>query len=144
MCHEKRKPSGQNCFTELNVRWPPRFNMTAGTWITRRGDVAGRASLVAGLTPQPNLRRRWAFFGDRSSLCGETSITLVLLALFFREASEKRIVCIRKRLHKYLQSIYGHTIIYGPQIRGFSTDFHRFRKTSKVPYRVTGYSPTGF
>jgi hypothetical protein len=77
----------------------------SGTWITRRGNVAGRASLVAGLTPQPNLRRRWAFFGDRSSLCGETSITLVLLALFFREASEKRIVCIRKRLHKYLQSI---------------------------------------
>jgi hypothetical protein len=44
---------------------------------------------------------------------------------FFREASGKRIVSIRevKRLRKYLQSIYGRTIIYGPQIRGLSTDF---------------------
>jgi hypothetical protein len=57
---------------------------------------------------------------------------------FFLEASEKRILCIRdvKRLHKYLQSIYGRIIIYGPQIRFLSTDFHRLRKTSKVPYLV--------
>jgi hypothetical protein len=136
MCREKRKPSGQNCFPELNVRRPPRFNMTAGTWITRRGDVAGRTSLVAGPTPQPNLQRHWSFFGDSSSLCGETSITLVLLASScFREASEKRFVSIRdvKRLHKYLQNIYGRTIIYGPQIRVLSTDFHRLRKPAKCP-----------